>query len=71
MNGSVLDGTMRLTVVGMIAVLGLLTMFFGYQAMLLLVEASFVDGVCRASASALFGVGAYMLARYRNDLLDV
>ena len=71
MNGWVLDGAMRLTVVGLIALLGLFAMFCGYQAMLLLVEMRFADGGCRGGVSLGFAVAAYMLARYRYDLLDV
>jgi hypothetical protein len=62
---------MRFTVVAMIGVIGLFTLFFGYQAMLLLIEGSVIDGICRAGMSCIFGVAAYLLARYRNDLLDV
>jgi hypothetical protein len=71
MNGSILDGAMRFTVVGLIAILGLLAMFCGYQAMLLLVDARFADGGGRAGVSFGFAVASYMLARYRYDLLDV
>ena len=70
MNGPVLDGTMRLTVVGMIAAVGVLALMFGYQAMLLLIEASLVEGAGRGALSLASGVATFMLARYRNDLLD-
>lgn len=70
MNGPVLDGTMRFTVVGMIGGAGLFALLFGYQAMLLLIESSLIDGAGRAAMSLAFGAASYLLARYRNDLLD-
>jgi hypothetical protein len=70
MNGPVLDGTMRLTIVGMIGVAGLSAMLFGYQAMLLLIDSSLVEGAGRAALSAAFTLATYLLARYRNDLID-
>jgi hypothetical protein len=70
MQDLLLNRTLRLTVVGTIAVLGFACLILCYQALYALITQQYADGARGLGWGLGAGAGALMLIRYRNDLID-
>ena len=70
MQDRILDLSLRLTVVGLISVMGLATFIVGYQGIYLAIVGQFQQGAGRLAGAVALGMGTGLLLRYRGDLLD-
>ena len=70
MNDWILRGCLRLTVVGLITALTLLSFVVGYQAVYSMVIGQLEESGPRFAGAVALGLAAGLLVRYRNDLLD-
>ncbi len=63
-------GAMRLTIVGLMAVLGLLASVLGYQGLYLEITGRFAEGMPRLGVFAGLAIATALLIRYRGELVD-
>jgi hypothetical protein len=61
---------LRLTIVGLMAVLGLLASVLGYQGLYLEITGRFTDGAARLAVFAGLAIATGLLIRYRGELVD-
>ena len=66
----VLNQTLRVTVVGTIAVIAMIGLILCYQAIFELIGFDFPAAGMRLGWGAACAVAALLLIRYRNDLID-
>lgn len=70
MTDSVLNLSMRLTVVGLTAVMALATFIVGYQGLYCAIIGDFERGAGRVAGAMGLAAATGLLIRYRGDLLD-
>lgn len=70
MMDRVLEITMNLTVVGLIAATAGGSLFLGYWGLVELFNGNAGVGGCAVFSSLAPAIGALKLARYKNDLVD-
>jgi hypothetical protein len=70
MQDVLLNRTLRLTVVGTIAVLGFACLILCYQALYALITLDYTTGATNMGWGLGAGAAALLLIRYRNDLIE-
>ena len=70
MRDAILNRSMRLTVVGMIAATGFAALILGYQGFFELLWGNFAAAGAKLAWGAGSGAAALLLMRYRDDLID-
>ena len=70
MTDRMLNLSMRLTVVGLTAVMGLATFVVGYQGLYCAVTGAWEQGAGRVAGAMGLAAATGLLIRYRGDLLD-
>ena len=70
MRDAILNRSLRLTVVGMIAVTGFAALILGYLGFFELLWGNFPAAGARLGWGAGAGAAALLLIRYRDDLID-
>ena len=70
MRDVILNQTLRLTVVGTIALLGLACLILAYRAIFDCVAQHWSDAAARLVWSASAALGTLLLIYYRNELID-
>ena len=70
MQDLLLNRTLRLTVVGTIAVLGFACLILCYQALYAAINADYAGAAAKLGWGLGAGAAASLLIRYRNDLID-
>jgi len=70
MHDILLNRTLRLTVVGTISIVTLISLILCYQALFDGITGSWSDAIGKAIWGTLAGAGALLMIRYRTDLID-
>jgi hypothetical protein len=70
MNERLLTSSTRLTIVGLITVLACGGIWIAHRGLFALLETDIEGFGGRVALAGLLGTGAYLLARFRNDLVD-
>lgn len=70
MHDILLNRTLRLTVVGTISIIALISLILCYQALFDGITGSWSDAISKAIWGTLAGSGALLMIRYRTDLID-
>ena len=70
MQDILLNRSLRLTVVGTISILVLISLILGYQALFDTITGGWPDAVGKMTWGAIAAVAALLLIRHRGDLID-
>ncbi len=70
MQHRIIWGSMRLTIVTLMAAVALLTCVLAYQGLYLELSGAFAAGTARLGGAAALAAATGLLMRYREDLVD-